>query len=177
MVTLSKKNINQQYSVRPELVKGLPQRFLKQRQQAGVTLIELILSMVIISIALTGVFSVINLTVSHSADPVVEHQAIAIAEAYLEEIQLQSFTDPDGTNVGETSRARFDNVDDYNGLNDVGAHNQLGASITSLSSYNVTVAVVNQTVVGLAAKEITVSVSGPGVSGLTLVGYKFNQSL
>lgn len=177
MVSLTNQGRIQQPIIRPELAIGLPQRFLKQRQQAGVTLIELILSMVIISIALTGVFSVINLTVSHSADPVVEHQAIAIAEAYLEEIQLQAYTDPDGTNVGETSRASFDNVDDYNGLNDVGAHNQLGASITSLSSYNVTVAVVNQTVVGLAAKEITVNVSGPGVSGLALVGYKFNQSL
>ncbi|WP_262967013.1 type IV pilus modification PilV family protein [Methylobacter psychrophilus] len=141
-------------------------------KQAGVTLIELILSMLIISIAVTGVFSVINLTVSHSADPVVQYQAIAIAEAYLEEILLQSFTDPNGTNAGET-RASYDNVADYNGLNDVGAYNQQGALMSNLSSYNVSVAVVDQSVSGLAAKEITVTVSGPGVSGLTLVGYKF----
>ena len=98
---------------------------VNKRHQSGVTLVELILSMVIISIALTGVFSVMNLTVSHSADPVVQHQAISIAEAYLEEILLRSVIDPDGTNAGET-RASYDNVADYNGLNDVGAHNQQG---------------------------------------------------
>jgi MSHA pilin protein MshD len=140
--------------------------------QSGVTLIELILSMVIISIAVTGIFSVINLTVNQSADPVVQHQAIAIAEAYLEEIQLQSYSDPNGSNAGET-RASFDNVADYNGLNDVGAHNQRGTSLSNLSSYNVSVAVVDQAVTGLTAKKITVTVSGYGASGLSLVGYKF----
>jgi MSHA pilin protein MshD len=146
---------------------------VNKRHQTGVTLVELILSMVIISIALTGVFSVMNLTVSHSADPVVQHQAIAIAEAYLEEILLRSVIDPDGTNAGET-RASYDNVADYNGLNDVGAHNQQGDSLSSLSSYNVSVAIVDQLVAGLTAKKITVTVSGPGVSGLALTGYKFD---
>ena len=182
MMSLLNTEYNRKLTIRPELApqalplvaEGLSQRYLNQRHQAGVTLIELILSMVIISIAITGVFSVMNLTVSHSADPVVQHQAIAIAEAYLEEIQLQSYTDPNGTNVGETSRASFDNVADYNGLNDVGAHNQQGALLSNLSSYNVSVAVVDQPVTGLTAKKITVTVSGPGVSGLALVGYRFN---
>ena len=141
--------------------------------QTGVTLVELILSMVIISIALTGVFSVINLTVRHSADPIVQYQAIAIAEAYLEEILLQSAIDPDGTNDGET-RATYDNVSDYNGLNDAGARNQQGGLLSSLSSYTVSVAVADQAIVGLTAKKVTVTVSGPGVSGLALVGYKFD---
>jgi MSHA pilin protein MshD len=151
-------------------VEGLKQGF---RHQAGVTLIELILSMVIISIALTGIFSVMNLTVSHSADPVVQYQAIAIAEAYLEEIISQSAIDPDGANAGET-RASYDNVADYNGLNEVGAHDQQGVLMSSLSSYNVSVAVADQSITGLAAKKITVTVSGPGVSELVLVGYKFD---
>jgi MSHA pilin protein MshD len=90
-------------------IKSKTQSRFNKRQQRGVTLIELILSMVIISIAVTGVLSVMNLTVKHSADPVVEHQAIAIAEAYLEEILLQAYTDPNGTNAGET-RSSFDNV-------------------------------------------------------------------
>lgn len=140
--------------------------------QQGVTLIELILSMVIISISVVGVFSVINLTVSHSADPMVNYQAIAIAEAYLDEILLQSYSDPDGGNAGET-RASFDDVSDYHGLADVGAHNQLGALINNLSRYNISVAVSDASLTdGVSAKKIIVTVSGQGFSGLSLVGYK-----
>lgn len=156
----------------PESAKKRDKITVYRRCQAGVTLIELILSIVIISIAVTGVFSVMNLTVRHSADPVVEHQAIAIAEAYLEEILLQAYTDPNGTNTGET-RASFDNVDDYNGLNDTGAQDQQGSLLGNLTSYNVAVTVADQAVSGLTGKKVTVTVMDPGVSGLSLVGYKF----
>ncbi|CAG7856302.1 hypothetical protein MCAMS1_00728 [biofilm metagenome] len=145
-----------------------------RHHQTGLTLIELILAIVIISIALVGIYSVINLTVSHSADPVVQHQAIAIAETYLEEIQLQAYTDPNGSNTGET-RATYDNVDDFNGLNEAPV-NQNGTAIANLSAYTVLVAVADQAVTGLTAtaKKITVTVSGPGVSGIILVGYRFD---
>jgi MSHA pilin protein MshD len=140
--------------------------------QCGLTLIELILSMVLISIAVTGVLSVMNLTVKYSADPLIQHQALAIAEAYLEEILLQGYSDPNGSNTGET-RATFDNVDDYNGLSDTGAHDQQGTLINNLSTYNVSVDVADQTVSGLVAKRVNVSVSAPGALGINLAGYKF----
>lgn len=138
-------------------------------RQAGVTLVELVLSMVIISVALIGLLSVINLTVGHSADPVVQHQALAIAESYLEEILLQNYS---GT--ASSGRANFDDVDDYNGLTDNGAHDRQGNAIPGLSQYDVTVAVSAPTALtgGVNVKQITVTVSGPGVSGLTLVGYR-----
>jgi MSHA pilin protein MshD len=146
---------------------------VRRNSQKGVTLIELVLSMVIISIALVGMFSVINLTVGHSADPMVNYQAIAIAEAYMDEILLKSYNDPNGTSGGET-RAVFDDVSDYNGLTDVGAHNQLDVFISNLSRYTVSVAVSVPMVLtgGVSAKKITVMVSGQGFSGLSLVGYK-----
>ncbi|NOT12631.1 MAG: prepilin-type N-terminal cleavage/methylation domain-containing protein [Methylococcaceae bacterium] len=145
----------------------------RHRFQEGVTLIELILSMVIISIAVVGIFSVINLTTRHSADPVVNYQAIAIAESYMDEILLQAYADPDGINAGET-RASFDDVSDYNGLTDVGARNQQGALISNLSRYTVEVVVSAPVALtgGVSAKKISVSVSGQGLSGLALVGYK-----
>jgi MSHA pilin protein MshD len=164
---------NSKITVFSRVIKKEVTNQFSNRNQSGVTLVELILSMVIISIALVGIFSVINLTVSHSADPVLQHQAIAIAEAYLEEIQLQSYADPNSSNTGET-RASFDNVDDYNGLNDVGARNQQSYSLSKLSAYTVTVAVVDQAVVGLPAKKISVTVIDPNASSLTLVGYRFN---
>ncbi|MDF1584039.1 MAG: prepilin-type N-terminal cleavage/methylation domain-containing protein [Methyloprofundus sp.] len=66
-------------------------RINSNQHQSGVTLIELIISMVIISISLTGIFTVMNLTVSHSADPIIYHQAIAIAEACIDEILLEPY--------------------------------------------------------------------------------------
>lgn len=143
----------------------------KSGQQLGVTLIELIISMVIISIALVGIFSVINLNAAHSADPILRHQALAIAESYMEEILLQNYSGS-ATNI----RADFNNVDNYNGLNDVGAHDRSGNAIAGLTQYTVNVSVAAETSLsgGVLAKQITVIVSGPGVSGLTLVAYRAN---
>jgi MSHA pilin protein MshD len=49
------------------------------KHQSGISLIELIMFIVIVSIALAGVINVLNLNTSHSADPVVRKQAMAIA--------------------------------------------------------------------------------------------------
>ncbi len=82
-------------------------------KQRGFTLIELILFIVIVSVGLTGILSVMNVTVKSSADPMVRKQAMAMAESLLEEILLKNYHDPDATNVGETERADWDNVADY----------------------------------------------------------------
>ena len=70
----------------------------------------------------------------------IRHQAAAIAEAYLEEILLKPLTDPDGVD-GEAARADYDDLDDYDGLSDAGAHDQFGAPIAGLGDYNVSVSV------------------------------------
>jgi MSHA pilin protein MshD len=133
-----------------------------------VTLVELVISMVVISIALVGIFSVINVTVRHSADPVVQQQALAIAESYMEEILLRNYA---GT--ASSGRANFDDVDDYDGLSDSGVHDQDGTAIASLAHYSVSVAVAAPTAVsGVNLKQITVNVSGPGVDNLSLIGFR-----
>lgn len=139
-------------------------------RQTGVTLVELILSMVIISIALVGILSVMNITVAHSADPMVRQQAIAIAESYMEEVGLQAYDN--GGTAG--NRADFDEVADYDGLNDNPVKDQRGNAIPGLSQYSASISVSNQLTLtgGVHAKQITVNVSGPGVPRLSLVGYK-----
>jgi MSHA pilin protein MshD len=109
-------------------------------RQAGTTLIELVIAIVIISIAASTVLMALSTNVASSADPMVRHQAVAIAEAYLEEIALKSFVDPDGVD-GEGSRDLYDDVDDYDGLVDNGARNQFDTAIADLSDYTVSVAV------------------------------------
>jgi len=137
----------------------------------GVTLVELIISMVIISIALAGVLSVMNFTTGRSADPMIQHQTIAIAEAYMEEIMLQGFENPSGGYSG-TERDKFDDVGDYNSLHDEGAKDLNGNSIDGLSSYTIDVAVVPALLNGVAARKVTVSVNHPAMGTISLTGYR-----
>lgn len=64
----------------------------RAQRQSGLTLIELIIFIVIVSVALTGVLLVLNTTVKSSADPLVRKQMLAIAEGVMEEVRMQPFT-------------------------------------------------------------------------------------
>ena len=160
-------------------------------KQQGLSLVEVILTIVIISGSLAGIFGVMNLTNKHSADPVIQQQAIAIAESYLEEILLLPVNDPDGINLGET-RANFDNIDDYNGLINNGVIDQngqaiaaattsldlLGNSVTQvtgslqkLANYVISVDVVDEVISGVSFKKVTVNVSRANVT-ISLSGYR-----
>ena len=70
-------------------------------RQRGISLIELIMFIVIITIALAGILLVMNKTTGHSADTLVRKQALAIAESLLEEVELMPFTycDPNDVNA------------------------------------------------------------------------------
>jgi MSHA pilin protein MshD len=148
-------------------------RFIRRKNDRGFTLVELIISMVVVSIALGGVLMVMNYTIWHSADPMLQHQAVAIAESYLEEVLLHAYTDPDGSS-GESLRSLFDDVDDYDGLSDTGARDQNGSAISGLENYTVTVDVAGGVLSGVACKKVTVRVSHPANVDLTLSGYRTN---
>jgi MSHA pilin protein MshD len=67
------------------------------RRERGFTLVELIVFIVIVSTAVAGVLMTLDLSNRSSTDPMIQKQALAVAEALLEEVQLQPFTycDPD----------------------------------------------------------------------------------
>lgn len=148
---------------------------MRALRERGATLIELVISIVVIAIAASAVLGVLSSTVGRSADAMVLSQAVAIAEAYLEEISLKPFDDPDGID-GETLRPAFDDVDDYNGLVDDGARDQFGTALAPLAQYRVTVSVTASTalvgVPGTAAERIDVRVTYPGNGAVALTGYK-----
>jgi MSHA pilin protein MshD len=148
---------------------------MRNNRERGVTLIELVVSIVIIAIAASAVLGVLSRSVGRSADAMVLSQAVSIAEAYLEEITLKPFADPDSTDT-EVNRVDFDDVNDYNGLVDVGARDQFGAPIAALSQYTVLVTVAASTaltsVPGADAQRIDVRVTySPNVS-VALSGYR-----
>jgi len=144
-------------------------------RQRGVTLIELIIAITIVAIAATTIMGTIANVATRSADAMVQQQAIAIAQAYLEEIMQRWVVDPNGT-PPNTGRGSWDLVDNYNGLVDVGAKDQFGNAIAALSAYTVSVSVVASTglsgVASTAARRIDVTVTrAPGVT-VTLSGYR-----
>lgn len=77
------------------------------RRQRGMTLIELIVFIVIVSVALAGVLTVLNQTARGSADPLIRKQALAVAESVLEEVMAHPFTwcDPNDVNAATATSA------------------------------------------------------------------------
>jgi MSHA pilin protein MshD len=73
----------------------------------GVTLVELIVFIVIVGVAMAGLFAAFNTITAASADPQVRKQALAIAESLMEEVQLMPFTfcDPDDPNAATATNA------------------------------------------------------------------------
>lgn len=152
--------------------------------QRGVTLIELVVSIVILSVATAGIMMVITQTTLSSADPMIREQATAIAQSYMEEILTQPLSNPGGSEVngpeaGEV-RATYDDVWDYNGLNNnAGALDQNGAAVSGLSGYNIAVRVTNATLgpgAGSPAARIVVTVTYDGLANINIpvTSYRLN---
>lgn len=97
-----------------------PFQYVARRQhQSGLTLIELIIFIVIVTVALAGVLMVLNVTTRSSADPLIRKQMLAIAEGVLEEVQMQPFTwcDPNDVNA-VTATSAADCTGGASGAND-----------------------------------------------------------
>lgn len=168
----------------------------------GFTLVELLIFIVVIAAAIAGVLKVFTEAASRSADPAVRRQALAIAESLLEEVQLMPFTfcdsedanvetatatagcasavDAIGPEAGETRFATppFDHVNDYHGYAMSGGIVDItNTAIAGLSGYGASVAVAPAllntiTAASGDALRITVTVTGPGGTSLTLDGYR-----
>lgn len=146
----------------------------RSRAQSGFTLIEVIIFIVVVSVALAGVLLVIDTVVKTSADPMVRKQALALADSVLEEVLNKAYEDPDGLpNVVEAGRATFDDVDDYNGQTQA-AFTDLPSQITDRYTIGIVVnppAPLN----GVNAKRVVVTVTQV-VSGeaISMTGYRGN---
>jgi MSHA pilin protein MshD len=138
-------------------------------RQAGFTLVELVIFIVIVAVGVAGILLVMNTVVASSADPMARKQALALAESILEEILQKEYADPDGTS-GETTRATFDDVDDYSGKSN-STFTDLPAK---LSSYSISIVVdAPASLNGVTMKRVRVTVSKSPES-ITLTGYRGN---
>lgn len=141
---------------------------MNKKHTIGFTLIELVIFIVIVSVAVVGILSVMNTVVKSSADPMVRKQSIALADSILEEILLKQYVDPDGSETGETGRDNYDDVSDYNGKTQT-----LFTDLPSeVSAYTINISVAAPAALnGITMKQVTVTVTN-GADSVTMTGYR-----
>jgi MSHA pilin protein MshD len=150
------------------------------RRNSGVTIVELVIFIVVVSAAVAGVLSVMNVTTSHSADPQIRKQALSIAEALMEEVSLAPFTycdaamtaSPGGCTVqdGLAVDSRFQ-VNTGNAVNASDINNN---AIPSLNGYRAIIAITSMAFNGITntdALHIVITVTG-GTESIVLDGYR-----
>lgn len=112
-----------------------PEQTYKIIKTKGFSLIELVITIVIIGIALTALTSSLFSGVGRNADPLWQAKATHLSQAYLDEILAMRYQEDSpigggsvgscsidgaetgsGIGEGESSRSLFDDVDDYHGL-------------------------------------------------------------
>ncbi len=169
-----------------------------QSRANGFSLVELLVAIVVISVAVVGVLLAFDYASSRSADAMLRRQALAIAQSLLKEVEQMPFTfcDPDdpavsiatapadcavpealGPEAGETRYSAvtpFDNVNDYNGFNMNGVLDITGTPIGGLQGYSASVAVANVVLNGVPALQITVTAVATGApdTAVTMEGYR-----
>lgn len=139
----------------------------------GLTLVEMVLAIVILSVGLAGVMLAFSTVTRASADPVVAQQMLAIAEEMLEEIELKPYAVAANAAPAACARNTFNDVLDYDGYTAAsGVCTIDGVAIASLATYAVQVRVQTGTLAGVgAAQRIDVTVTH-GSDSLTLTGWR-----
>lgn len=169
--------------------------------QRGITLIEQIMFMVIVSVGVVGLISALSTITKSSADPMLTKQMVAVAEGLLNEILHQPFTwcdpddpaastaqssaecaDPQNTGTHGLGEGRlggtFDHVDDYGGYRATSVTDAAGNNAMTGYDASVTIARVG-TELGLpdnsAALSVTVTITH-GSESFALTGYRFRYA-
>jgi MSHA pilin protein MshD len=152
--------------------------------QQGFSLVEVILFILVVSLALAVTVQAFNLANRASADPMLRRQSLAIAQALMDEISYKPFgsgaTD-DPTQGGfagpytAANRSRFDDVNDYDGFVMNGISSLDNLPLAGLGNYRVQVSVAQGAFGAVPASAgflITVTVTDPAGQSLSLSGYR-----
>ena len=150
------------------------------KSQTGVSLIETIVFVVVVSIALVALVRVFSASVSESVDPVVRIRALELGQAQLDEVLARKFDENTPTGgvppcdsatgvacAGIVADGDYDDVGDFNAyVNNAYDGYSISVSVTSAGAD-----------IGLPdtqARLINVSVSMPTGDTLSLSSYKVN---
>lgn len=127
--------------------------FVGNARQQGATLVELVMTIVVISIAIAGVVGAFALMAGRSADPLDQTRAVSLAQLYMDEILSRKYDEAtpaggvpkhNGCSVitEESQREDYDDVDDYDAVSNAVPSNADGDSLgTAYAGFTVSVSV------------------------------------
>lgn len=158
----------------------------------GTTLIELVMTIMIISIAIAGVVGAFSLVSQRSADPLIQSKAVELAQLYMDEILAKKYdeTTPQGGTpkfsgscsivpyVGEDEeRTGYDDVDDYHNLGDSPPANAEGP-LSRYQGFSVSISVscagADLGLPAAEAKRVDLSILTPNGQTLVFTAYRVN---
>lgn len=180
------------------LLRGLPMK--ARASESGFSLVETVLTIVIISISLVVLISAWSGAAKRSGDAFWQAKTAYLGQAYLEEVMTKRFdentpvggipactsatcsavlgVDKLSDGVTDEPRAQFDDVDDYNGLVESPSVNALGIVRPEYARYQVAIAVSYAGAdFGRPArtlKKISITVTPPGEAPQLFVVYRGN---
>jgi MSHA pilin protein MshD len=173
-----------------------------RRAQSGFTLIETIIVIVLVGAMMAGMTALFVNNVSHSHRPYLRQKALAAANAYMDEIMTKRWNEntPIGGgcvitasgscttagapgviaigNDGE-SRSTYDDVDDFNGINESPPQDSTGTVMPGYTGFTGTVSVTQPGSAwnGVAAADvrlIVVNVTSSNNETISLTAYRVN---
>jgi len=143
--------------------------------QRGFTLIELIIAIVVIGVAVGGVMLLVANVAARSVDPMIQTQAVYIAQSYLEEALLRPY---DGPADCAGPRDQWLGVAAYDCINAQTPTDQQGNGLPGLSAYRVTVNVSDTSLGGVAARRVegrSATRASPSISHWSATGRSTEQ--
>ena len=178
-------------------------RVMHMRVSHGYSLIELVVIIVVLAVALTGVTLAINQVVRQSPEALVQSRAMELAQTYMDEIITKRFDENSGQggiprcdstdnaavacsgtlgpDTGEPSRQQYDDVDDYHNLTETPPVSIVTAAPLNpvYDGYQIHVDVSYAgTELGMTnnqfAKRITISITTPLGNVLPVSAYRVN---
>lgn len=174
-----------------------------KKSQGGVTLVELVISIIILSIAMVALMNAFSVNMQNSADPLWRNKTLKLAQLYLDEILAKNYDHntpvggmpvivapscvlgPDTVAGTAETRENFNDVDDYHGINNEVPVSIISPLDISYNNYRVSVDVmcVGDDVGAVdkdnapdsnQAKKIIVTITPPGQAAIPFSVYKAN---
>lgn len=159
-------------------------RQMKLFNRDGFTIVEASIAVLLVGILLTASIGTVGALAQSRRVQADRRGGYALAEQLMTEIMATAFADPDqtpsfGPETGESSRALFDDVDDYNGYSASPPTARDGTALTGYTGWtrSVVVAFVNPAspdvvVASSTLKKITVTVTSPTGKTTIISGWR-----